>query len=702
MTANQDKFGVYPTADSFDAGPTTLDSGVLQGFWSRFEPWSANLTFGANTFWQTAAASQIYATSSADIHNGFFGTVGSGSTASYLSSGPAAASANNNNTIGALCGYQFRDYSVADVDVRGSFRFSSRGLNYQTTVANARFGFALAARLNGTISGSGTADTRMSSINGYIFGLFGGAGTGGSVLDIRYFLIKVVAGTPTIVANSIGFASTSGVFPGNGTNPDRNFRLTVVNSGPNVVLTGYLINSDGSSTSLLTYTDTSSPITTAGRVGFILANENSSHIATPSGPMSHLCNWFEARPNGGSVVLREYWERFLPRGGRLVTPATGSLFPHSLTKHSLMNGWVGDRTSYDSPSLRPYEISLKPDSANNRIKGQAASNGGVVYSFSQRLATDPQFQDRQVAVTFENAGPAVARQAGVILFGTPGNSNYATNLYAIPKCYLAQIVYNSGGTFDLKLFRVRGDIPGFTQLAVKTGVSLALGTTYTLRFSAETLTTPTPETGYVKLRVYINGTQQTWDAAAGVYTQWEIRADGSLIDRGTNRISSGLGQGIQFTSSTVLTANVFFDSWAAAAGDTTFSEPGQDQVTIAVAAENDSASGTFSVPYDWSATEESGWLTNDHKFDSDHRYVGATQSRTRTRYSIGCNAATASEVSTLQSFYTSHNGVEIPFTWSNPKGTSVTVRFVDDALNIEQLTPSVYRWSITLEEVLAE
>ena len=93
---------------------------------------------------------------------------------------------------------------------------------------------------------------------------------------------------------------------------------------------------------------------------------------------------------------------------------------------------------------------------------------------------------------------------------------------------------------------------------------------------------------------------------------------------------------------------------------------------------------------------------NDHKVDSDHRYVGLIQSRTRTRYTIGCNAATASEVSTLKSFYTSHNGVEIPFTWTNPKGTSVTARFVNDTLNIEQITPSVYRWSATLEEVLAE
>jgi hypothetical protein len=46
--------------------------------------------------------------------------------------------------------------------------------------------------------------------------------------------------------------------------------------------------------------------------------------------------------------------------------------------------------------------------------------------------------------------------------------------------------------------------------------------------------------------------------------------------------------------------------------------------------------------------------------------------------------------------------VQIPFSWTNPKGTSVTVRFTNDTLAIEQVTPSVYRWSCTLEEVLSE
>jgi phage-related protein len=369
--------------------------------------------------------------------------------------------------------------------------------------------------------------------------------------------------------------------------------------------------------------------------------------------------------------------------------------------HSLMTGWVGDRLSYDSTGSQGYENSLRLDSANNRIKGVPAGNSQQVYAFSQRIANDPQFQDRQVSITFENAGPAVARTAGIMLFGTPGSSDYTTALYSIAKCYLLQVAYTAAGAFNLNLYRSRGN-QGVALLAQKTGISLTLGTPFTLRFVCDTQVVPSPRNGFVRLKAYIGGVQQTWDAAAGLYTDIEIQSTGTVIDRKSTRLSSGLGQGLQFSSATVATANVFFDSWAVGAGDTPYDTLPEDQATIAVAAENDAASGTFTVPYDWGSSEESEYLVNDHRFDTHHRYVGLVQSRTRTRYTIGNNAATSSEITTLKAFYTSHRGVQIPFSWTNPKGTSVTVRFTNDTLAIEQVTPSVYRWSCTLEEVLSE
>ena len=694
------EYGVYPTADSFDAGPTTLDSTYLQGNYSRFAPWDSTLNVDSLAFWSSI---NIYASVNADLHNGFFKVSGAGTTATYESGGPAACT---NGTTGNMCGFQYRDYSSADVDLRASFRFSEREAAPVTTAANGRFAFGLAARLNGTNTDGGTASSRITAANGYYFGLFGGTGATG-LLKIRYLLVKVVAGTPTAVA-SANFVtpdtgSTASLFP-NGTNPDRVLKFTCVTSGANVVLTGYTVAADGTATQVLTYTDSSSPITAAGRTGILLTGVTSSHLS-PSGTSSlvKLCNWFEIRPNGGNLALRENWERLMPRAGKEYTQAGLApyvLVPHSLSYHSLLTGWVGDYASYASAGSQGYENALRLDSANDRIKGVPAGNGQQVYAFSQRRATDPQFHDRQVSITFENAGPAVARTAGIMCFGTPGSSTYTNALHSIAKCYLLQVAYNASGTFDLKLWRSRGD-QGVAQIAVKTGVSLTLGTAFTLRLLCDTQVVPSPRNGYVRLKAYINGTQQVMVATASS-ADVEFQVDGTMIDRRATRLSSGLGQGLQFSSADVATANVFFDSWAAGAGDASYDTPVEDQATIAVASEDDGATGTFSVPYDWGTTEESEYLVNDHKFDSDHRYVGLIQSRTRTRYTIGCNAATASEVSTLKSFYTSHNGVEVPFTWTNPKGTSVTARFVNDTLDIEQVTPSVYRWSATLEEVLAE
>ena len=78
------------------------------------------------------------------------------------------------------------------------------------------------------------------------------------------------------------------------------------------------------------------------------------------------------------------------------------------------------------------------------------------------------------------------------------------------------------------------------------------------------------------------------------------------------------------------------------------------------------------------------------------------QSRSRGRWTIGNEAATASEATTLKSFWDSHKGAEVPFSWTTPAGASITARFVVDSLSVEQVTPSVFRWSVQLEEVLSE
>ena len=719
-------FGMYPENDSFDALTAAPDTTYLTGNYIKFQAFSTGtIVVDATPFWPA----NIWASgASMQLHNGWFPTQGTGTNTTYVNGGPAAATLQAAADVGglgrraSLAGFMFRDYMASDVEVNGSFKFSGvpSGLPIGATRTYS-FGFALAARLRGTQVSGGATGTIHGSITGYYFGLFGehSATGAGVTARLRYLLIKISAGVPTVVAsaNPAGTSAANFLFPPSGsvrTNPDKHLRFRVETVGANVVLTGYSVDSQGVATQVVTYTDTTSPILVTGRSGIIMSVENGeSGGTTSSGDQEHLCNWWSVGPIGGNVVLREQWERFHTKGGLAVSPLNVT-YPHTLTKHSLLSGWFGDYFCLVN-AAGGYTNSVRLDTANNRIKLVPSANSSRVFAFSERLANDPQFQDRQVSITFENTGPTTAREAGIQLFGTLPNVAYTASLSTAPSCYMLTVSYTASGTFDLILYRCRANSTAPVQMVKKTGVAgLALGTAFTLRFYCDTQTVPSVKNGYVRMAAYINGVQQTWDQGVGYYNDagtlvpsngnvvFQVQAGGSVIDRKSTRISSGNGQGIHALSAAVATANVFFDAWTAGVGDAPYEDPETEQASVTVPAENDAATGTFSVPYDWGTQEQDDWRVRDHRFDSDHRYVAVAQGRPRRRWSLGNEAATASEVSTLKAFWASHKGVEVPFSWTTPKGEAVTVRFAVDRLAVEQVTPAVFRWSAVFEEVLSE
>jgi len=385
---------------------------------------------------------------------------------------------------------------------------------------------------------------------------------------------------------------------------------------------------------------------------------------------------------------------------------------------SLRHGWTGDFSSTNATGTQAYEDSMRLDSANNRIYARPSLTGSTVYAFSQIVARDPKFQDRSVDVVMETGASSTSRTFGLILFGTSAGTTSDTVYTTRPRGYTATVDYiGSSGTFNVSISRLRGSVAPVV-IATKTGVAgLALGTSFTLRFQALTLTSPTPQTGYIGMKVYINGTQQTWNLAAGFYDSagnsvaagsaqvaFSIDAAGTVTDRTSVRISEGgNGEGVVFLSSNhSTTANSYFDAWTAAAGGAAPDTPEEDQATIAVLAENDAATGTFNYAYEFGHIEESRRPQLRHSFDSDHKYVALQTIRPRRRWKIGNNAATSAEASGLKTFYGLRKGVEVPFNWTTPTGSAVIVRFVQDSLDVEQVTPSVFRWAVELEEVLAE
>lgn len=718
MTRVPDGFGVYPNGDTFNTLSGAVDLTYLVGNYVRFEPWNSQLNVDGTRFW---GATQVLASNGCDIHNGCSGAVA-------FSTNPATVSHQSVVSDGSASGFIFRDYNATDVELKGNFRFRERPFVYTGTQG---FALGLAARVNGTLTAGGSVNTRFTSVNGYYFGLFGEP-SGGTLYvgssRVRLMIIKVVSGVPTALnVNSTTPGSTapnlSAFFPTN-TNIDHVLRFTVQDVGGTVQLRGYRVNpvpdAQGQLVEELVCSadDSSSPITATGRAGIVMSGDNTS-MSTPSGQRQAMqCNYWSVGPIGGAPVLYEGWRRFDRNGGKTVSAPGVPLSPGISFATSLRHGWTGDFSSTNATGTQAYEDSMRLDSANNRIYARPSLTGSTVYAFSQIVARDPKFQDRSVDVVMETGASSTSRTFGLILFGTSAGTTSDTVYTTPPRGYTATVDYiGSSGTFNVSIARLRGSVAPVV-IATKTGVAgLALGTSFTLRFQALTLTSPTPQTGYIGMKVYINGTQQTWNLAAGFYDSagnsvaagsaqvaFSIDAAGTVTDRTSVRISEGgNGEGVVFLSSNhSTTANSYFDAWTAAAGGAAPDTPEEDQVTIAVPAENDAATGTFNYAYEFGHIEESRRPQLRHSFDSDHKYVALQTIRPRRRWKIGNNAATSAEASGLKTFYGLRKGVEVPFNWTTPTGSAVIVRFVQDSLDLEQVTPSVFRWAVELEEVLAE
>ena len=697
--------GIYPTGENFNQQGAWLDTTRHFGFYGKFRPFTANLNVNGIAFWSTTTANSTG--SSADLHNRFFTASPSvsDSLGTYSRVGPATCTNLATNTTGAVSGFLWRDYLATDVDLSGSFRFI--GVPSNTGASLPAFAYALAARVTGAAQNQGTNSSHITTCNGYLFGVFGN-NTGSQRLF--YLLVKLSSGTPAELARS-SITNLAALFPSN-SNTNKELRFTCRTVGADVELVGYIKNASGAWSQVISYTDTGAAATIPnGRCGLVLSGENSSIAAIGQSYNATQCNWWELKPYGGSIVLREHWERVNTRGGRICSLPSGFNFPHSLLGHSLLHGWVGDQSSYDETGTQSYEGSFRVDSANERVQLLPATTSTRVLNLWQRIAPASTQQDMQASFTIgPSAGNGTQVRVGLVVFATPNltpapsGNGYQTALSAQARGYLLEVWASDVGgvvTWSLALQRMRFNASNTlaTVLTSKVVSTLAANVPFVLRVSALSLVVPTAGNGYIRLRAYLNGTQVVWDTAVGAYPGFEVRADGTVIDNGTQRINGGLAMGVSCYA-TNLSWLMYVDSFQPATSPTDVAE--QDQATIAVPAEDDTVSGTFSLPYDWGYQVASAWKQTAHQFDADYRYAQPQQQVARRRWNIGCDSATAAEVATLRSFWNTQKGAEVPFFWTTVEGETVAARFAMDSLDIERVTSAVHRWSAVLEEVIPE
>jgi hypothetical protein len=112
-------------------------------------------------------------------------------------------------------------------------------------------------------------------------------------------------------------------------------------------------------------------------------------------------------------------------------------------------------------------------------------------------------------------------------------------------------------------------------------------------------------------------------------------------------------------------------------------------------------------------TIESSLPIRRTRFDSGHTYTSPASSKARRRWRVIVRAADLSIYQSLQAFYNSHNGMEIPFSFVVPvmdDGTeaghtaeaaeTVVAWFASDAMEIREIGPEVYDIGFSVEEEL--
>jgi len=230
--------------------------------------------------------------------------------------------------------------------------------------------------------------------------------------------------------------------------------------------------------------------------------------------------------------------------------------------------------------------------------------------------------------------------------------------------------------------------------------SLGTGVWYTLRAEV----TPAASTGNPEIKVYVDGIQVVLMLASSAPNGWEVDSAGTVTDGSTNQITSGPDEGFVLSATDPTGGDILVDEFNPAGpgsgGPGTGGTLEQDMLSVAVSAQSDGATGTLSVPADWPVTEEVEWGQIEHRFETDRSYKAVLGGEARYTWEIVARAQDVAEMATLRAFFNSHRGTEIPFTWTPPGKSAITVHFAEPSLFSGLAGPGVATYKFVLEKVI--
>lgn len=650
--------------DAFTEGATNY--GSYLGAYLRFNPWQGYGSSGEN---QTGYL--IRNNGLPDLHNAYNGAFG------FPSITPACFKNNVTAPTRVFSACLWRAYYAADA--KASVAFVPHTM--LGTPNSGSFSYVgVCVRASGqTLDNTQNAE-KVYDGDSYWFILANSASLGCS-----WLLLRVNAGVVTVLA------STSETRPAWEQMSEIHLSVDDVAGNPTLTATtklytshfaGYPIQLDGTplTRTVFEYTDSAvGKLTSSGRCGFGSAQEhNQSTIRTNT-----LIPWFQIYDIGtASIVHRDEFVRTSQHIARALTSDTFNNFGRSV-----MCGFCGDIHGI-------FARSLARDSGNNRI---TVASPGTAQIVSTRPATNLYTQER--SCVFNIVTSANATDVGITLRATwAGLGVVALQGYRF-------VVRNTGSAWTARIVRLRsgasGDTPagGEVTLVQNTDISsfgLSTGTDFTLSFAVSNYGGTNETNGTPLLVAEINGVSPAWSLASepGV----TIQSDESVlhVNGPSLFLMSGNAQGIVALPGT--SATVRFDTWTDVVA--AVQEIGEDEMaSIVPATEVDGATGTLVFPYDWPVEEERVWRVMDHRFDSRHVARMSWDQSGRRRWRVTANAITGDERDDLKDFYDDHKGPEIPFTWVEPNGETITAHFVDDELALVLKAPDVYSFDFSIEEL---
>lgn len=648
---------LLPVDDLFTENATHYGQ-KLAGY-MRLRPWTVD---GGTGF--------IIPTAVGQLHSGYFGLLSGSPQQLSVNQSPAAfTTAGGTSTAGDLCACLWRPYY--------SLRHTS-SLTFTTIVTTGiyadtfRYAGVTVRNTGGTYDDTDGIES-VTSGSGYWFLL---AAVGGNA---KWLLVRVNAGTVTLLASSAFFALTVGA-----AGKLRTMNLTVTDSGSTTVLTATYesandavgINGTRGATNpfgAAVVDSSGSRLSAAGRAGFGMSHERVQ--ASPTIRSATLAHAFQITDTDtGAAVLRDEFQRAVLLGCALTT---GEL--NGKNGRNLLSMWGNDTAAGNF-------YRTKRDAGNNRLLIDHAT-AAITEMWSQRAASHSATQRRNIRCNF-GVG-ATTRYVGIRLRGT----NFWDTLTR--KSYQATLAFNSGGTWDLIVY---WHTTNYFIAATKTGLTgLAVDTDIKLDFDIANAGGADAFTGEPNLIVRVNDVAVTgW---TGLLSGFEALANGTLIDHRSTRILTGLEQCIEVRTP-ASTHPVRVDTWTdvpAAAVD--FGE--STHLSIAVSSEVTGKTGTLSLSHSRVIKKEKRIRAVRHPFDS--RHVGRLLMDTRERrvWTVRSRAASVAENVAFLAFVDSHKAAEIPFTWVTDEGESVAAAFVKDRFKTPLKGPGVHEFEFELEERFA-